>query len=162
MIGWQTDEFPAFYVPSSGRRLPIASMRWPLLPPSPAHNGSVTCTGWLWAAPYQSAMPCSPPHSKRPRRRPYDWRASRVYAARPPRPFCWRMWRRRRPARVSRPTERCSSTMPAGQHALHMHITAIKKVDFLTHYDYNTNKYELIQGENQPDLFIFVWGNHEQ
>ncbi|HEY6286078.1 MAG TPA: hypothetical protein VIX20_10480, partial [Ktedonobacteraceae bacterium] len=35
-----------------------------------------------------------------------------------------------------------------------MHITSIKKVDFLTHYDYNTNKYELILGDNQPDLFI--------
>ena len=27
-------------------------------------------------------------------------------------------------------------------------------VDFLTHYDYNTNKYELLLGLKQPDLFI--------
>ncbi len=27
-------------------------------------------------------------------------------------------------------------------------------VDFLTFYDYNTNKYELLQGVNLPDLFI--------
>jgi hypothetical protein len=38
-------------------------------------------------------------------------------------------------------------------------VTSIKKVDFLAHYDYNTNKYKPLQSEYQPDLFIFVWGN---
>jgi hypothetical protein len=44
--------------------------------------------------------------------------------------------------------------MPVGLHALQMHITrAAQIVDFLTYYDYNTNKYELCQGKNQTDLF---------
>jgi hypothetical protein len=36
-------------------------------------------------------------------------------------------------------------------------VTSIKKVDFLAHYDYNTNKYKLLQARTNL-TYLFLYG----
>ena len=88
VIGWQTDEFPAFYVRHSGRRLAHRVDHVETIAATARAQWECGLHGLMVGCPIPAQHAMDPAPWRLPPRKRCNWRASKGFVARPPPPFC--------------------------------------------------------------------------